>query len=85
MDRQTPAVHIISLFTQQVEKLAVAHGDQEVEGIVRVAHDEEQRRLPVPKGVQLQLVVGGQIPQLLDVKGGKPCATGDQNGFRRLA
>ena len=27
MDRQPPAVHIVGLFTEQVEKLGVAHGD----------------------------------------------------------
>ena len=64
MDRQPPAVHIVRLFTQEVEQLGVAHGDQEVKAIVRVAHNEEQRGPPVAQGVQLQLIVGGDLPQL---------------------
>ena len=85
MDGQTPTVHIVGFLTQEIEKLAVAHGDQEVEGVVRIAHDEKQRRLFVAQFVQLQLVVGRQLPQFLDVEGGQPSAAGDQNGFCRLA
>jgi len=41
MDRQPTAIHIVSLFAEQIEKLGVAHGDQEVKAIIRIAHNEE--------------------------------------------
>ena len=41
MDWQLTAVHIICLVAQQVEKLGVDHADEEVEGGIRVRHDEE--------------------------------------------
>ena len=85
MDREPPAVHIVRFFAEQIEKLAVYHGDQEVKGAVRVAHDKEQRRFPVPQRVQLQLVIPGDLPQFSDVKGGQPCAAGDQDRLCRLA
>jgi len=85
MDREAPVVHIICFLAQQIEKLAVYHGDQEVKGAVRVAHDEEQRRFPVPQSVQLQLVIPGDLPQLLDVKGRKAGAAGDEDALGRLA
>ena len=79
MDRQPPAVHIIRLFAQEVEKLGVAHGDQEVKAIVRVAHNEKQGGFPVSQGIQLQLVVGCDLPQLRDVEHGKSRTAGNQN------
>ena len=81
MDRQPPAVHIVRLFTQEVEQLGVAHGDQEVKAIVRVAHNEEQGGFPVSQGIQLQLVVGRDLPQLRNVEHGKARTAGNQNGF----
>ena len=47
MDGQLAAVHIICLVAEQIKKLGVDHGDQKVEGAVRIAHDEKQRRFPV--------------------------------------
>src|SRR5699024_5997730 len=58
MDRQPPAIYIVRLFAQEVEKLGVAHGNEEVKAIVRVAHNEKQSGFLVSQGVQLQLVVG---------------------------
>ena len=85
MDRQPPAVHIVRFFAEQVEQLGVAHGDQEVKAIVRVAHNEEQGGFPVPQGVQLQLVVGSDLPQLRNIEHGKARTAGNQNGFRGFA
>ena len=85
MDREPPVVHIIGFLAQQIEKLAVYHADEEVEGAVRIAHDEEQGGLAVPQGVQLQLVIPGDLPQFGDVKGGKPSAAGDEDALCRLA
>ena len=81
MDREPPAVHIICLFAEQVKQLGVAHGDQEVKAIVRVAHNEEQGGFLVSQGVQLQLVVGSDLPQFRNVEHGKARAAGNQDGF----
>ena len=81
MDRKPPAVHIIRFFAQKIEKLSVAHGDQKVKTIVRVAHNEEQSGFPVSQGIQLQLVVGCDLPQLRDVEHGKARTAGNQDGF----
>ena len=62
MDRQLTAVHIIGFVAEQIEKLGVAHGNQEVKGAVRIAHDEKQRRFPVAQLVQFQLIVHGGMP-----------------------
>ena len=81
MDRKSAAVNIIRFFTQQVEQLGVAHGDQKVKAIVRVAHNEEQGGFPVSQGVQLQLVVGSDLPQLRNVEHSKARTAGNQDGF----
>ena len=85
MDGQPAAVLVVRLFTQEIEKLRVDQRDQEVKGAVGVRHDEEQRRLPVSQGVQLQLVVGRDVPQFLDVKGRQSGTAGNQDGFGGLA
>ena len=81
MDRQPPAVHIVRLFTQQIEQLGVAKGNEEVEGIVGIRHDDEQSSLAITQGVQLQLVVGSDLPQFRNVEYGKARTAGNQNGF----
>lgn len=86
MDRQPPAVHIVRFFAKQVEQVGVAHGNQEVKAIVRVAHNEEQSGSPVTQGVQFQLIVGRDLPQLRNVEHGKSRAAGNQDtlgGFAR--
>ena len=85
MDGQPPAIHVIGLFTEQVEQLGVNHGDQEVEGAVCVGHDEEQRRFPVSQGVQLQLIIGGNLPQFGNVEGGQPGTAGNEDRLCGLA
>ena len=57
MDGQLAAVHIICFVAQQIEKLGVDHADEEVEGGIRVRHDEEQCRFLIAQRVQLQLIV----------------------------
>ena len=52
---------------------------------VRVAHNEEQRRPSVAQGVQLQLVIGCDLPQLGNVKHRQPCAAAYQNRLRSFA
>ncbi|GAA6505713.1 hypothetical protein K350107B32_21060 [Agathobaculum butyriciproducens] len=68
MDRQPAAIHIISLLTQQVEKLGVGHSDQKIHTVLGVAHYEEQCCLAISEGIQFQLIIGGQVPNLLNVK-----------------
>ena len=70
MDGQLTAVHIICFIAQQIEKLGVDHADEEVEGGIRVRHDEEQRCFLIAQRVQLQFIVHGKVPQLLDIEGG---------------
>ena len=70
MDRQSATVFIIRTVTQQVDKLALEHGENEVEGGVRVAHNQEQHGLFIPDGVQLHFIVLHQLPHLPDVKWG---------------
>mgnify|MGYP001214565897 CR=1 FL=1 len=84
MDGQLAAVHIVCFVAQEVEKLGVHHADEEVEGGIRVRHDEEQRRFLIAQRVQLQLIVHGEVPQLLDVEGGEPGTAGNQDGFCSL-
>src|SRR5699024_215728 len=85
MNWQPSAVHIICLFAQQIEQLGVHHGNQEVEGAVGVAHNEEQRCFSVAQGVQFQLIVGGNFPQFGDVEGGQSGTTGNENRLCGLA
>ena len=85
MNRKPAAVNIICLFTQQIEQLSVAQGNEEIESIIGIRHDDEQGGLAISQRVQLQLVIGGQVTQLLNVKGGQPCAAGDQDGLRCFA
>ena len=85
MDGQFAAVHIICLVAEQIEKLGVDHADEEVEGGIRVRHDEEQRRSLIAQRVQLQLIVHGEVTQFLDVEGSQPCAAGNQDGFCGLS
>ena len=70
MDGQFAAVHIICLVAKQVEKLGVDHANEEVEGAVRIAHDEEQCRFLIAQCIQRQLIVHGEVTQFLDVEGG---------------
>ena len=49
---------------------SIDHRNQEVKGAVRVRHNEEQRRFLIAQRVQLQFIVHGKVPQLLDVEGG---------------
>ena len=85
MDGQLAAKLVVRLFAQQIEKLAVDHGDQEIERRVRIRHDKKQRRFlcialfPAAERVQFQLVIRRQIKQLLNIKGSKPCAAAHQN------
>ena len=85
MDRKPPSIEVVRPITQQIEELGVHDGHHKVEGVVRVTDNDEERCLPVPKQVQLQLVVGHQLPQLPDIEGSQPCPAGDQNALCGLS
>ena len=73
----------ISPFKKQVELIAVVagglasrpvgsdtvgHSNQKVPAVLGIAHYEEQGCLAVSEGIQFQLIIGGQVPDLLNVK-----------------
>ena len=77
MDGKPAAVNIVGFLAEEVEKLGVAQRNEEIEGIVGIRHDDEKGRLAISQGVQFQLVIGGQVTQLLNIKGSQPCAAGN--------
>ena len=85
MNGKSAAIDIIRFFAEQVEKLCIGHGDQEVESAVRITHDQEQRRFLISEGIQFQFVVGRQLPELLDIKDGKPGTAGNQDALGGLS
>ena len=84
MDRKPAAVNVVRFHTEQVEELGVRHTDEKIERAVRITHDQEQRCFLIPEGIQLQFVIGRQLPELLDIKDSQPCTTGNQDRFRCL-
>lgn len=68
MNRKSAMVLVIGTFAQEVEKLGIDHANEKIERGVRVGHDEEQGCFLIAQGFQLQLVIGGDFPQLGDVK-----------------
>ncbi len=85
MDREPSAIHIISFLTQQVEQLGVNHGDQEVERGIRIRHDQEQCCLPVPDGIQFQLIVSCDLSELLNIKDRQSCPARNEDRLSGLA
>ena len=82
---QTAPILVVRPFTQKVEHLRKGQGHKEVVGWGGVRDQEEHRRFPVPDLVQLQFVIGHDLPELGNVKRGQPSAAGDQNALGRLA
>ena len=85
MNRQSAAVLVIRLITEQIEHLRIHDGTDEIEGVIRIADDHEQGRFPVSEGVQLQFVVAHQLPQLRNVEGSKSGTAANQDRFGRFA
>ena len=56
MNGKPAAVQIISLITQEVEKLRVEDRHNKIERIVRIRNDNEQCRFVVAYGVKLHFV-----------------------------
>ena len=81
MDGQPPAVEVIRLVAEQIEKLTIHEGGHEIESAVRIWQDHKQRRLLVAQGIQFQFVIFHQVPQLLDIEGSKPGTAGNEDGF----
>ena len=85
MNGQPPAVFVVGFGAEQVEKLRHDHRCYKVKGGVGVAGDDKERRFSVAQGVKLQFVALHQLPQLLDVKGCKPRAAGNEDRGTGLA
>ena len=86
MNGKPSVVNVICFIAQKVEELGIHDCHDEIEGVIGIGNDDEQRRLPVSDCVQLHLIVAHQLPQLCDVEGRKPCTAGNQNrlsGFAR--
>jgi len=79
MNRQSAAIHIVGFFAEQIEKLGITHGDQEVKAVIRITHNEEQSGFPVSQRIQLQLIVGCNLAQLRNIKYGQTRTAGNQN------
>ena len=63
----------------------VRHGYKEVKAIIRVAHNEEQGGFLIAQGIQLQLVISCNFPQLRNIKGGQSCAAAHKDRLRSFA
>ena len=85
MNGQSAAVLVIRLVTEQIEHLRIHDGTDKIEGVIRITDDHEQGCFSVSEGVQLQLIVAHQIPQLRNVKGGKSGTAANQDRFSRFA
>jgi hypothetical protein len=64
------AVKIICLVAQEVEKLRIHHGYNEVESVVRVGDNDKEGGFPVPQCVKLQIVRFHKLPQFFYVERG---------------
>ena len=84
MDRKSPAVNIVRFLAEQIEKLRVTHGNQEVETVIGVAHNEKKRGLLISKSVKLQLVVCCHISQFRNIKDSKSRTARNEYTFRSL-
>ena len=82
---QAAPVLVVRPLTQQVEHLRKRQRHQKIVGAVRVADTEKGCCAPVAHAVKFQLVIGHDLPELGDVKGGKAGSAGNEDGFCRLA
>ena len=82
MDRQPAAVHIVRFFAQQIEKLGV-HEETKLK-VLSVSDIMKTAPFPVSQGIQLQFVIGRDLPQLLNIKGRKPRTAANQDLFAVL-
>ena len=85
MDGKPSVVNVICFVAEKVEELRIHDRHDEIEGVIGIGNNDEQRRLPVSDGVQFHLIVAHQLPQLCDVEGRKPCTAGNQNRLRGFA
>ena len=76
---------VIGPLAQKVEHLRKGQGHKKVIGGRGVGNSEENRRFPIPDFIQLQLVIGHNLPKLGDVKGSQTGAAGNQNAFCSFA
>ena len=74
---QAAPVDVIGPLAQKVEHLRKGQGNDKVIGGRGVGNGEENRRFPISDAVKLQLVIGHNLPELGDVKGGQTGAAGN--------
>ena len=65
--------------------MGVGQTDEEIKTVIRVAHNEEQGRFAVPQGVQLQLIVGRDLPDLRNIEHRQPSAAAHKDALCGLA
>ena len=82
MGGKPSVVNVICFVAEKVEELRIHDRHDEIEGVIGIGNDDEQRRLPVSDCVQLHLIVAHQFPQLCDVEGRKPCTARNQDRLR---
>ena len=85
MYRQPAAVPVIGTLAQQIEQLRIGHADKEIERRIRITDDKEQRCFPVPDQVKLQLVIHGDLPDLLNIEWRQSGAAANKYAFGGLA
>ena len=79
MDGKPSVVNVICFVAEKVEELGIHDRHDEIEGVIGIGNDDEQGRLAISQGVQLQLVIGGQVTQLLNIEGSQPRTAGNQD------
>ena len=75
MNRKSAAIDVVRFLAEQIEKLRVTHGNQEVEAVIGVAHNEKKRSLFVSERVKLQLIVCRDFSEFRNVKDSQSCST----------
>ena len=65
--------------------MGISHGYQKIQGIIRIGNDKEHGGFGIADGVQFKLILGNDVPNLLNIKGREAGSAGDENGFQGLA
>ena len=70
---------------QDIEHLGIHHSGDKIEGWVAVGYHRKKGDFFIPQLIQFHFVILHHVPDSLNVKGGQPCAAGDQDAFQGLA
>ena len=85
MDRKTAIILIIRQITEQIEKLGVENGDNEIESVVCVRDNDEEGSLFSAETFQIHFIIGSEIPQFFDIKWSKPGSARNKYALRCLS